>query len=208
MQQPTIPETKVTPPEPTENDEAGILRSKFASEMGGRNNSRLTAVFDRAGNWFGLGKRDVAATNAQGNPNLPLPGAPKSRLGRGGWTAVAVLIVALPILAVTLYWAINLYTDVQGYKSNLEKIRGGFNSGEREGNFLAILASPKLQTFDLQTTDATPVGGIRLYAADYKQWALAYSGLVPTDQNNVYMAWVVRLPANGGQPQPEDYFLL
>lgn len=185
-----------------------VLRTRFASEVGGRKNQRLSKLFDRVGGWFGFGEKREAAVNKDGSAILPLPGERKTKLGRGGWTAVAILLVTLPLLALSLAWAVDLNSQAQGYKSNLEKIEKGSLGNEREGEFVNILSSPKLQIFDLQTTDARPVGSVKLYAADYKQWAFTYGGLIPTDQNNVYTIWVVRLPANGGQPGPNDYYNL
>ena len=86
-----------------EEAEESVMRTRFASEVGGRKNKGLVRVFDRVGGWFGFGeKREAAAVGKDGSAILPLPGEPKSKLGRGGWTAVAILIVALPLLALTL----------------------------------------------------------------------------------------------------------
>ncbi len=186
-----------------------ILKSKFASEVGGRNSGRLTAFFDRASGWFGMNaKSDKATSDKAGKPNLPIPVSAKNGLGRGGWTAVGVLLVTLPLLAATLWWALDLTDQLQGYKYNLEQIQKGSISNEREGEFINILTSSKLQVFELKTTDAKPIGSIKLYAADYKQWAFLYGGLVPTTQNNVYTMWVVQLPADGSEPGPNNYHLI
>jgi hypothetical protein len=114
----------------------------------------------------------------------------------------------LPLLAAVLFWAFNLNDQVQGYKYSFDQIQKGIASTTREEDFVTILTSVKLQTFDLQSTDVHPVGNIRLYAADYKQWAFTYGGLVPTNPNNVYTVWVVQLPADGRQPGPNEYQML
>jgi hypothetical protein len=204
-------ETEPTPqPESGSEDESElpVIDSRFASGVGKRGSNRLTKFFDRAGGWFGLGNKPEATINKDGTANLPLPDKPKPRLGRGGWTAIGVLLVLLPLLALTLFWAMDTNTQLQGYKYNLEQIEKGAISQDREGTFITILTSPKLQIQDMQSTDTRPIGSVRFYAADYKQWAIAYGGLVPTNQNNVYALWVVRLPSDGSQPGPNDYIYL
>lgn len=207
-----LPEDELIEASPETLEEAEpVYRPKFASEVGGRRSNRLTKFFDRTGGLFGSGQKkgqDAGVINEDGTPVLPLPPAKKQSLGRGGWTAVAILLVTLPLLGFTLWWAIDLNTQAQGYKFNLEKIQKGALSNDRDGQFVSILSSSKLQIYDLQSTDARPIGTVKLYAADYKQWAFTYGGLVPTDQNNVYMIWVVKLPANGSQPTKDDYAYL
>jgi len=204
-----IEETPVTPVT-TEGDEP-VLQTKFASEVGGRSSHNLARLFDRLGGWFGLGgksERDTSASGKGGNLNLPLPDKPKNRLGRGGWTALGVLLVMLPLLVALLSWTFTLNTQVQGYKFNMEQIQKGGASDSREEEFVTILTSVNLQMVDLQSTDPRPIGRIRLYLADYKQWAFTYGGLVPTALNNVYTIWLVQVPTNGRQPGPNEYHFL
>lgn len=185
-----------------------VLRSKFASDMGGRSSHRLSKAFDRLGSAFGeaaSNNENSPVSDPEGRANLPTLSNRKNNLGRGGWTAIGVLLVFLPLFVALLFWVFSISDQLQGYKYTLEQVQKGSSSNERETGLVNILNSQKLATYPLKTTDPVPVGSIKLYVGDYKTWAFTYSGLLPTDQNNVYVMWVVHLPQNGAQATTKDY---
>lgn len=193
------PEKPVT----SEEDDNKVLRSRFASDIAPRGGgNRVSAALEKAGRLFGapLEEDDVSAkpsNNPVGTtPTTVQANRPAIVVGRGGWAAIIIFVLA----AVTLFWAIStifdLNSQLNGYKTNFGILQ---NAQTRDAGLISLVNSPELKTYQFQVLDPVPEGAVSLHIGNQDLWGLSFTNLNNvTAKDRFFGVWAVRKTPKAG----------
>ncbi len=116
---------------------------------------------------------------------------PQAGIGRGGATAIAVLLLFIPLLVILTYALFDANAKIDGLQQNLSDFNLSANP-EKDAQFAVLLSEPNLQILPLKAEDNAPVGKMVLYNAGRLRWGLSYGKLDPLPSGQMYVAWVLR----------------
>lgn len=191
--------------------------------------NRVVQVVDKVGRWLGfntdtqaenvievatVGKdkvlvrpSSIAIHSTDGKVKVYQDGTPpqKLKLGRGGWTAVGLLMIFIPILAILALLAFNLNQSLIGVTNNLNNI--GKQDDSSVANNLAYASNdPQTTVVHLISHEGLPTPGIiTLFQTATGGWVVAFSNLQRLDKNQVYSMWFAKKNTVVPTSDPTDY---
>ncbi len=205
-----------------------ITQSRLASGLGHRS-TRTAQILGRANKWFGLAddkrvrppEEPTSAAETEQEPlaaedeavdeaDLPeetvapgptwTKGRPvQSGIGRGGVTAIAMLVVFVPLIVLLLYTLYDSTVKLDGLQRTLREFNGSLSlSGDAQ--FVSLLTDPGLQRVPFVAEDRAPNGSMVLYAAGRLRWGISYGRLDPLGPNQAYIIWLESKTKENGQP--------
>jgi hypothetical protein len=123
--------------------------------------------------------------------NSSRPTRQPSKLGRGGATAIAVLVVFVPLIIGLIYLFYDANTKVDGLQTNLRALNSTTNS-QSSSDFAVLLSENNLQILPFKAEDQNPIGKVVLYSAGRLRWAVIYGKLEPLPNGQMYVMWLNR----------------
>lgn len=130
-----------------------------------------------------------SAAGEESNPARPArqPG----KIGRGGATAIAALVVFVPVLIGLIYLFYDANSRIDGLQSNLRALNSTANS-QANADFAVLLSENSLQILPFKAEDQNPVGKVVLYSAGRLRWGFSYGKLEPLASGQMYVMWLNR----------------
>lgn len=176
----------------------------------GRRNTKTAEVIGKAGRWFGLTEErerlpdapvdesDAVATQETTTPPEPAARPRNSKeIGRGGVSAIALLLVFVPLMVFLVYLLQDANNKVSGLERNLREFNLSANSNS-EAQFVALLSETGMQPYPFKAEDGTNIGRVVLYNAGRLRWAFSYGKLEPLAPGQMYVMWLASKPLSNG----------
>ena len=115
----------------------------------------------------------------------------KPTLGRGGWTAVGLVLIFLPVLVVLSLLAFNLEQSLEAQQLNYHFQRQ--TDELLQTKLSEALNNPQSFVIKMQSLEGLPQpGAITMYQPPLANWLLAFSNLNKLEQGQIYVAWFAR----------------
>ena len=147
-----------------------------------------------------VGRRGGPKTAPLPVENLPPPARPRSKgIGRGGISAIVMLVVFLPIIAFLIFVLLDANNKIDSLQRSLRNFQASANPAA-QADFAAMLSQPNLQTLPFKTEDGTQMGRFILYSTGNTNWAISYGQLEPLERDQIYGVWLVSKIANKDGP--------
>lgn len=178
--------------------------------------NRVVQVVEKMGRWLGFNSEEqtenlievatvgqdkvlvrpssIAIHSADGAVKIYQDGTQpqKIKLGRGGWTAVGLIMIFVPIMAILGLLAFNLNQSLDGVSRNLLNVnkQDDFSVGT---NLAGAVNNPNTTVVHLISHEGLPQPGvITLYQQPLSNWVLTFSNLQKLDKNQVYVLWFAK----------------
>ena len=205
---------------------SGVGRRNQAEPDHEADASRVAVAVDKVGRWLGfsapeteeglievasIGKDKVlvrpssitvrssgGAVTVYNDGSQPI----KPSLGRGGWTAVGLVLVFLPVLVVLSLLAFNLEQSLEAQQ--LKNYHFQRQSDESLQTKLSeALNNPQSLVIKMKSLEGLPEpGAMTMYQPPLANWLLAFSNLNKLEQGQIYVAWFAKqheaVPAKNG----------
>ncbi|HEX2915748.1 MAG TPA: hypothetical protein VH186_33610 [Chloroflexia bacterium] len=181
--------TSIDKPEQTE-------RKPLTSGIGRRGSATPESEIAKVGSWTGTGEKRPVRKSTANKSTSRMRSKGSGGIGRGGITAIALLVVFLPLVLGLGYLLIDSNNQVESLKRNLEQFNKNSIS-QSASDFIALLSDPRTQIVPFKSEDLNPGGRMVLYSGDRLHWAISYGRLDPLGKDEAYALWLVSKPVNG-----------
>ncbi len=128
-------------------------------------------------------------------------------LGRGGVSALVLLLVFLPIIGILSYLLLDSNNKVESLQYNLKGFQSNANPNA-EADFAALLGSPNLQILPFKSEDGSPFGRVILFSAGRLNWGFSYGRLEPLAPNQAYVMWLQQKSTTANVPPYRAFLVL
>ena len=132
----------------------------------------------------------------------------KTKLGRGGWTAVGLLLVFLPVVAVLGLLAFSLEQSLEA-----QRLKNFHFQRQEDPSLQTKLAEavndPQTRVVHLQSLEGLPTpGAVTLFHPPLANWLLSFKGLAKLEQGQIYVAWFAKKHLAIPTSDPANYLYL
>ena len=128
-------------------------------------------------------------------------------IGRGGVSAIVLLLVFLPLVGFLAYFWLSTSSSVSSLQYTLKNFQASANSGI-ESDFAALISTPNLQVLHFKNEDGGTDGQVILFNGGRLKWAFSYGRLAPLTQGQMYVMWLGSKSDNGAAPTYSAFLTL
>lgn len=146
----------------------------------------------------GVGRRSLKPVAPQTSKQPARP----SSLGRGAISAIALLVVFLPIIAGLIYLLFDSTTKYDSLRKTLRLFNESAVS-QNSGDFYSLVAENDVQIIPFKTEDRSPNGRLVLFKSGRLRWAISYGKLEALPDNKIYVVWVTKNNSSGSASYAE-----
>ncbi len=138
----------------------------------------------------GLGRK-IAEDDSPESERGPGSAGTSGNIGRGGASAIAMLVIFLPIVIALIYFLFEANARNDQLKAALQTFNQTANA-QTEADFATLLSESNLQILPFKSEDNAPFGRVVLYSAGRLKWGFSYGKLDPLPANQSYVMWLLR----------------